>query len=64
MVAPREIALAVPGNGARSLRRMPLLETHPADLSFLFGIDQGQAGSPLLPEPLEGRRERSCLQGP
>jgi hypothetical protein len=51
MVAPREIALAVSGNGARSLRRMALLETHAADLRFLFGIDQGQAGSPLLPDP-------------
>jgi type IV secretion system protein VirB4 len=42
----------VPGNGARNLRRLALLETHAADLSFLFGIDQGRAGSPLLPEPL------------
>ena len=42
----------VPGNGARNLRRLALLETHAADLSFLFGIDQGRAGSPLLPAPL------------
>ena len=42
----------VPGNGARNLRRMALLETHAADLSFLFGIDQGETGSPLLPAPL------------
>lgn len=42
----------VPGNGARNLRRMALLETHAADLSFLFGIDVGQAGSALLTEPL------------
>jgi type IV secretion system protein VirB4 len=42
----------VPGNGARNLRRVALLETHGADLSFLFGIDQGQVGSPLLPTPL------------
>jgi type IV secretion system protein TrbE len=42
----------VPGNGARNLRRMALLETHAADLSFLFGIDQGEMGSPLLPAPL------------
>jgi type IV secretion system protein VirB4 len=42
----------VPGNGARNLRRLALLETHAADLSFLFGIDQGRAGSLLLPEPL------------
>ena len=41
----------VPGN-ARNLRRVALLETHAADLSFLFGIDQGEAGSPLLPAPL------------
>jgi type IV secretion/conjugal transfer VirB4 family ATPase len=42
----------VPGNGARNLRRVALLETHAADLSFLFGIDQGRAGSALLTEPL------------
>jgi type IV secretion system protein TrbE len=42
----------VPGNGTRNLRRVALLETHAADLSFLFGVDQGQAGSPLLPAPL------------
>ena len=42
----------VPGNGARNLRKMALLETHAADLSFLFGIDVGQAGSPLLTDAL------------
>jgi type IV secretion system protein TrbE len=42
----------VPGNGAHNLRRMALLETHAADLSFLFGVDQGHAGSPLLVAPL------------
>ena len=42
----------VPGNGARNLRRLALLETHAADLSFLFGVDQGQGGSPLLSAPL------------
>jgi len=42
----------VPGNGARNLRRLALLETHAADLSFLFSIDQGQAGSALLTAPL------------
>lgn len=42
----------VPGNGAHNLRRLALLETHAADLSFLFGVDQGQAGSPLLTTPL------------
>ena len=42
----------VPGNGAHNLRRLALLETHAADLSFLFGVDQGQAGSALLTTPL------------
>jgi type IV secretion system protein VirB4 len=42
----------VPGNGAHNLRRMALLETHAADLGFLFGVDQGEAGSPLLTSPL------------
>ena len=42
----------VPGNSARNLRRLALLETHAADLSFLFGVDQGQAGSSLLTAPL------------
>lgn len=42
----------VPGNGARNLRRLALLETHAADLSFLFGVNQGEAGSALLSEPL------------
>ena len=42
----------LPGNGAHNLRRLALLETHAADLSFLFGIDQGQAGSALLTTPL------------
>lgn len=45
-------ASIVPGNGARNLRRLALLETHAADLSFLFGIDHGEAGSPLLAQPL------------
>ena len=34
----------VPGNGAHNLRRLALLETHAADLSFLFALDQGQRG--------------------
>ncbi len=38
----------VPGNGANNLRRMPLLETNLADLSFLFTRDQGEAISPHL----------------
>jgi type IV secretion system protein TrbE len=42
----------VPGNGAHNLRRLALLETHAADLSFLFGVDQGQADSSLLTTPL------------
>jgi len=42
----------VPGNGAHNLRRLALLETHAADLSFLFGIDQGQSGSAFLRMPL------------
>ena len=31
----------VPGNGAHNLRRLALLETNVADLSFLFTLDQG-----------------------
>ena len=42
----------VPGNASRNLRRLALLETHAADLSFIFGIDQGHAGSALLESPL------------
>ncbi len=42
----------VPGNGARNLRRLAVLETHAADMSFLFGVDQGQPGSTLLKAPL------------
>jgi type IV secretion system protein TrbE len=38
----------VPGNGAHNLRRMALLETNLADLSFLFTRDQGEAVSPHL----------------
>ena len=32
----------VPGNGAHNLRRLALLETNLADLSFLFTLDQGE----------------------
>lgn len=32
----------MPGNGAHNLRRLALLETHAADLSFLFTVDTGQ----------------------
>jgi type IV secretion system protein VirB4 len=42
----------VPGNSAHNLRRLALLETHAADLSFLFTVDQGSAGSALLADPL------------
>jgi type IV secretion system protein VirB4 len=42
----------VPGNVARNLRRLPLLETHAADLSFLFSVNGGRGGSSLLPRPL------------
>lgn len=38
----------VPGNGAYNLRRLALLETNVADLSFLFTLDQGEAVSPHL----------------
>ena len=38
----------VPGNGAHNLRRLALLETNLADLSFLFTLDQGDAISPHL----------------
>ena len=31
----------VPGNCAHNLRRLPILETHAADLSFLFTLDHG-----------------------
>ena len=33
----------VPGNSAHNLRRLPLLETNYADLSFLFTLDTGRA---------------------
>ncbi len=42
----------VPGNSARNLRRLPILETHAADLSFLFTVDSGAASSSLLSGPL------------
>ena len=38
----------VPGNGAHNLRRLALLETNFADLSFLFTLDHGDAVSPHL----------------
>jgi type IV secretion system protein VirB4 len=38
----------VPGNGAHNLRRLALLETNVADLSFLFTLDHGEPISPHL----------------
>ena len=38
----------VPGNGAHNLRRLALLETNLADLSFLFTLDHGDALCPHL----------------
>jgi type IV secretion system protein TrbE len=32
----------IPGNGAHNLRRLALLETNAADLSFVFTLDQGE----------------------
>ena len=33
----------VPGNSAHNLRRLALLETNYADLSFLFTLDRGMS---------------------
>jgi type IV secretion/conjugal transfer VirB4 family ATPase len=38
----------VPGNTAHNLRRLAILETNLADLSFLFTLDQGERVSPHL----------------
>ena len=38
----------VPGNSAHNLRRLALLETNYADLSFLFSLDTGNRTSPHL----------------
>src|SRR5213078_1758202 len=38
----------VPGNTAHNLRRVALLETNLADLSFLFSVDCGSPMSPHL----------------
>jgi Type IV secretory pathway, VirB4 components len=35
----------VPGNGAHNLRRLAVLETNAADLSFLFTLDPGERAS-------------------
>ena len=47
----------VPGNGAHNLRRLALLETNVADLSFLFTLDHADAISPHL------RREALAIFG-
>lgn len=38
----------IPGNSAHNLRRLALLETNAADLSFLFTLDSGQPRCPHL----------------
>lgn len=38
----------VPGNSAHNLRRLAMLETHVADLSFLFSLHRGQRTCPHL----------------
>ena len=38
----------VPGNAAHNLRRVPLLNTNCADLSFLFTLHTGERTSPHL----------------
>ena len=38
----------VPGNGAHNLRRLAVMETNCADLSFLFTLDQGTPHCPHL----------------
>jgi type IV secretion system protein VirB4 len=38
----------IPGNGVHNLRRLALLETNAADLSFVFTLDQGERVSPHL----------------
>jgi len=49
----------VPGNGAHNLRRLAVLETNLADLSFLFTLDHGDAVSPHLgQEALASSRRR------
>lgn len=49
----------VPGNGAHNLRRLALLETNTADLSFLFTADLGEPVSPHL-----GRRPLAIFETP
>jgi type IV secretion system protein VirB4 len=40
----------VPGNRAHNLRRLALLETNAADMSFVFALDTGERVSPYLGE--------------
>ena len=48
-VQPAErLAGIVPGNGAHNLRRLALLETNVADLSFLFTLDHGERSAAHL----------------
>ncbi|MCL4849379.1 MAG: hypothetical protein KJ066_22735 [Acidobacteria bacterium] len=49
----------VPGNSAHNLRRLALLETNVADLSFLFTFNQGEPVSPHL-----GREALATLETP
>ena len=42
----------VPGNGRRNLRRLALLETNLADMSFVFAIGHGEVASPQRREAL------------
>jgi type IV secretion system protein TrbE len=41
----------IPGNGACNLRRLALLETNCADMSFLFTLDSGEPTSRFLDKP-------------
>ena len=49
----------VPGNGAHNLRRLALLETNLADLSFLFTLDHGERDQ-SAPGPGSARRLRDA----
>lgn len=46
----------VPGNSAHNVRRLALLETHAADLGFLFSVDQGEV------EDAAGRRALAVFE--
>ena len=49
----------IPGNGAHNVRRLALLETNAADLSFVFTLDQGQRESVHL-----GRQALAIFETP